>query len=104
MAYFLKKSNLKRGIYLQIYESFYNHAFSISNLGKLALNAAYGDLRLVSFYGPLLDSNPEEVVVGIATANETLTFTMTFRDTILEPSTAKQIRDSALAQFDGALA
>ncbi len=25
MAYFLKKSNLKRGIYLQIYESFYNH-------------------------------------------------------------------------------
>ena len=25
MAYFLKKSNLKKGIYLQIYESFYNH-------------------------------------------------------------------------------
>ncbi|MCM8782696.1 MAG: IS1634 family transposase [Candidatus Omnitrophica bacterium] len=25
MAYFLKKSNLKRGIYLQIYESFYDH-------------------------------------------------------------------------------
>ncbi len=25
MAYFLKKSNLERGIYLQIYESFYNH-------------------------------------------------------------------------------
>jgi len=25
MAYFLKKSNLKKGLYLQIYESFYNH-------------------------------------------------------------------------------
>jgi len=25
MAYFLKKSNLERGVYLQIYESFYNH-------------------------------------------------------------------------------
>jgi transposase len=25
MAYFLKKSNLKKGVYLQIYESFYNH-------------------------------------------------------------------------------
>ena len=24
MAYFLKKSNLKKGVYLQIYESFYN--------------------------------------------------------------------------------
>ena len=24
MAYFLKKTNLKRGVYLQIYESFYN--------------------------------------------------------------------------------
>ena len=26
MAYFLKKSNLKKGIYLQIYESFYDSA------------------------------------------------------------------------------
>ena len=25
MAYFLKKSNQKRGVYLQIYESFYTH-------------------------------------------------------------------------------
>ena len=25
MAYFLKKSKLKKGIYLQIYESYYNH-------------------------------------------------------------------------------
>jgi len=31
MAYFLKKSKLKKGIYLQLYESFYDYKTSSSN-------------------------------------------------------------------------
>jgi hypothetical protein len=80
------------------------HTLSISNLGRLALNTDYGPLRLVGFFGPLLDANAEEVVLGVATTNNTLACTLTFRDPVLNPTYAAQIRDAALAQLDLALA
>jgi len=80
------------------------HTLSISNLGRLALNTDYGPLRLVGFFGPLLDANAEEVVLGVATANNTLACTLTFRDSVLDPTSAAQIRDAALAQLDWVLA
>ena len=80
------------------------HTLSISNPGRLALNIDYGPLRLVGFFGPLLDANAEEVVLGVATTNGTLTCTLTFRDLILDPANAAQIRDAALAQLNEVLA
>jgi NRPS condensation-like uncharacterized protein len=80
------------------------HTLSISNLGRLTLNTDYGPLRLVGFFGPLLDANAEEVVLGVATTNGTLACTLTFRDPVLDPANAAQIRDAALAQLDMALA
>lgn len=80
------------------------HTLSISNLGRLALNTDYGPLRLVSFFGPLLDANAEEVVLGVATTNGALTCTLTFRDPVLSLTSAAQIRDATLAQLDLVLA
>jgi hypothetical protein len=58
---------------------------------------------LVGFFGPLLDANAKEIVLGAATTNGTLGFTMTFREPMLSPETAVQIRDATLAQLDTAL-
>ena len=38
MAYFLKKSNLKKGVYLQIYESFYNPSKNHLCLGAATIS------------------------------------------------------------------
>jgi hypothetical protein len=40
----------------------------------------------------------------VATTNGTLACTLTFRDPVLDPANAAQIRDAALAQLDMALA
>ena len=82
---------------------FGSHALSITNLGRLAVDATYGDLRLVGFYGPLLDASDREVVTGVVTTNGTLSFAMTFRDAVLAPATAEQIREAVHAQLDAAL-
>jgi len=47
MAYFLKKSNLKKGIYLQIYESFYNHEKK---------ETAHQSYRAIGYVQDLIDS------------------------------------------------
>ncbi len=47
MAYFLKKSNLKKGIYLQIYESFYNHDKK---------GTAHKSYRAIGYVQDLIDS------------------------------------------------
>jgi hypothetical protein len=80
-----------------------SHTISITNLGRLSVETAYGPLRLVGFYGPLLDSSDQEVVIGVATTNGTLTFAMTFREPILAPASAERIREAAHAQLDAAL-
>ncbi|MBN1563121.1 MAG: hypothetical protein JXA10_04735, partial [Anaerolineae bacterium] len=79
------------------------HSVSITNLGRLALNETYGALRLVRFYGPLLDANAREVVLGVATTNGTLTCAMTFREPILPLATAEKIRAAALDQITAAV-
>ncbi len=80
-----------------------SHTVSITNLGRLPVEAAYGPLRLVGFYGPLLDADDKEVVIGIATTNGSLAFAMTFREPVLAPATAEKIREAAHAQLDAAL-
>lgn len=80
-----------------------DHTLSITNLGRLSLETEYGPLRLVGFYGPLLDASDQEVVLGIATTNGTLSFAMTFREPILAPATAERIREAVEAQLNAAL-
>lgn len=84
-------------------DDFSDHTLSITNLGRLALAEEYGPLRLTGFYGPLLDANAREVVLGVSTVNGTLACTMTFRDTILAPATAAEIKQATLAQLENAL-
>lgn len=48
MAYFLKKSNLKKGLYLQIYESFYDHTKK---------NTAHRSFRSLGYVNDLITSD-----------------------------------------------
>ena len=47
MAYFLKKSHLKKGLYLQIYESFYDHSKK---------NTSHKSFRSLGYVHDLIDS------------------------------------------------
>lgn len=53
MAYFLKKTNLKRGTYLQIYESFYNHCKK---------ETAHKSYKAIGYVQDLIDSGISDPV------------------------------------------
>lgn len=67
MAYFLKKSNLKKGLYLQIYESFYHHDKkqtahrSYKTLGYVNDLISSGIEDPVSYYSEIVRKMNEEV-------------------------------------------
>ncbi len=69
MAYFLKKSNLKKGVYLQIYESFYNPSKnqtshrSYKALGYVSDLQASGIDDPVSYYKAEVARMNEEISV-----------------------------------------
>ena len=51
MAYFLKKSNLKKGTYLQIYESFYD---------PLKKQTAHRSYKAIGYVNELIDNGIED--------------------------------------------
>jgi hypothetical protein len=53
MAYFLKKSNLKKGTYLQIYESFYD---------PLKKQTAHRSYKAIGYVNELIDNGIEDPV------------------------------------------
>ena len=69
MAYFLKKSKIKKGVYLQIYESFYNPTKKqtshkcIKSIGYLDELIASGIEDPISFYSREVDRMNEELAL-----------------------------------------
>lgn len=67
MAYFLKKSNLKKGLYLQIYESFYNHDKkqtshrSYKSLGYVNDLTSSGIENPISYYSDVIHGMNEQL-------------------------------------------
>lgn len=53
MAYFLKKSNLKKGLYLQIYESFYD---------PIKKNTAHKSFRSLGYLDDLIQSGIDDPI------------------------------------------
>ncbi|MBN2148831.1 MAG: hypothetical protein JW726_15695 [Anaerolineales bacterium] len=81
-----------------------NYDFSISNLGRLSLPAQNSTLKLESVYGPIVNTSEREMTVGISTACDHLTMTLTYRDFLLNPEDAEKMADKAvdiLAQVVG---
>lgn len=63
MAYFLKKSNLKKGLYLQIYESFYD---------PNKKNTAHRSFRTLGYLNDLIDSGIDDPIAYYTREVETL--------------------------------
>ena len=68
----------------------------ISNIGKLNFPNIYAPYRLAAIFGPIIYEPRVEKFIGIATVAEKMTFSCTYRDTIISTETVKKIRDRML--------
>jgi hypothetical protein len=71
--------------------------FSITNLGRLDFPVRYGPLRLEAMYGPAVNTSEQERTVGVTTVGGRMFFTLAFRDFVLDPATAEQLKTRAMA-------
>jgi NRPS condensation-like uncharacterized protein len=71
--------------------------FSITNLGRLDFPVRYGPLRLEAMYGPAVNTSEQERTVGVTTIGGRMFFTLAFRDFVLDPATAEQLKARAMA-------
>ncbi len=73
--------------------------FSITNLGRLDFPVRYGPLRLEAMYGPAVNTSEQERTVGITTFGGRMYFTFAFRDFVLDPVSAEQLKARAMARL-----
>jgi len=73
--------------------------FSITNLGRLDFPVRYGPLRLEAMYGPTVNTSEQERTVGVTTVGGRMFFTLAFRDFVLDPVTAEQLKARAMARL-----
>jgi NRPS condensation-like uncharacterized protein len=73
--------------------------FSITNLGRLDFPVRYGPLRLEAMYGPAVNTSEQERTVGVTTVGGRMTFTLAFRDFVLDPAAAEQLKARAMARL-----
>ncbi len=73
--------------------------FSITNLGRLDFPVRYGPLRLEAMYGPAVNTSEQERTVGVTTVGGRMAFTLAFRDFVLDPVTAEQLKAQAMARL-----
>jgi hypothetical protein len=71
-----------------------DYDLSITNLGRLDFPAQYGTLRLAAIYGPALNPQGREKVVGVATAAGCLTFTLVAPPGLMDQSSAQALKDN----------
>ena len=70
--------------------------FSVSNLGRLSLPDQGNALKMDCIYGPIVNTSEQELTVGIATINDKLTMTLTYRDFILDSVKAEEMADKVM--------
>ena len=76
-----------------------NYDFSITNLGRLDFPVRYGPLRLEAMYGPAVNTSEQERTVGVTTIGGRMAFTLAFRDFVLDPAAAEQLKARAMARL-----
>lgn len=73
-----------------------NYDFSISNLGRLPYIFSNGSAKLESVYGPIVNTSEREMTIGVSTACNQLTMTLTYRDFVLNSTNAEKMADRAI--------
>ena len=68
----------------------------ISNLGKLDFPKRYGPYRLEAIFGPIILLPRAEKFIGIITVADKMTFSCTYRDSIISTETVEKIRNRML--------
>ena len=74
-----------------------NAGLEVSNVGKLNFPNINGPYRLSAIFGPIIYEPRVEKFIGIATVADKMTFSCTYRDTIINTETVKRIRDRMVA-------
>ena len=69
---------------------------SLSNLGRLDFPRTYGDLELLSLYGPTFAASPEDKIVGVTTFRDQMHLTFIFREGTIASNVAEDIRQKAM--------
>jgi NRPS condensation-like uncharacterized protein len=72
-----------------------NYGCVITNVGRVDIPTAYGDLQLDAVYGPLVYSDVNEKTVGVITVGKRITFWMSYNESIIDSVTATKFRDAA---------
>lgn len=68
----------------------------VTNLGKLDFDRHFGRLQLQAIYGPsVMVGMEKEIVVGVATHGEQMTFTLTYQSSEISDTEARQLQDLA---------
>jgi NRPS condensation-like uncharacterized protein len=70
-----------------------NYGCVITNVGRVDIPTAYGDLQLEAVYGPLVYSDVNEKTVGVITVGNRATFWMSYNESVIDSGTATQFRD-----------
>ncbi len=76
---------------------------SITNLGRLNFPVNYGDLSLEAIYGPAVNPQGREKVIGVSTINGVLTFTFVAPYRLIAPEEARQWMTSAIHELADAI-
>ena len=81
-----------------------NFGYSITNVGKVAIPANYGNLSIESVYGPLFYSDVNEKTVGVITVGDKITYTLSYNTKNISMEKIKQIKDKFDKAVENALA
>ena len=76
-----------------------SYGYSITNVGRVDILAAYGPRLIEAVYGPFLFSDVNEKVVGVTTVGDRMTFALTCNRAIGDAGVAAAIRDASMARL-----
>jgi len=76
-----------------------NFGFAITNVGRVDVPVAYGNLELDAVYGPCVYSDVNEKTVGVITVGNKATFVMSYNETVVDTGTGKLLKDGVVARI-----
>ena len=96
--YFSKYGFITDGISIKLLKKMMwdkvNYGCVITNVGRVDIPTAYGDLQLDAVYGPLVYSDVNEKTVGVITVGKRVTLWMSYDERLIDSGTATQFRDA----------
>lgn len=73
-----------------------NYGCVITNVGRVGIPVAYGDLRLEAVYGPLVYSDVNEKTTGVITVGNRMSGWMSYDERAIDSETAARFRDEVV--------